>query len=162
MDLPKRKPTRLKEFDYSTPSWYFLTICTQGNKSILSRIVGEGLAPPESRLTPLGRILEEELLALPERYENLVIDTYVIMPNHIHLLLGLLEPEAGGASPSPTIPDIVRVLKSMTTRRAKLGSGIFQRSYHDHIVRGEKDYKKIQEYIENNPGRWIDDRYFSQ
>ena len=163
MNLPKRKQIRLREYDYSTPGAYFVTICTHEKRCILSEItVGEGLAPPELTLSPIGHCVGEQILDLPRRYPTVHIDKYVIMPNHIHLLL-LLSAVSGGASPSPTLFDAVRVLKSQSARlsRASLGGqALWQRSYHEHVIRGESDYRQILEYIENNPAKWAEDRYF--
>ena len=97
LQLPQRKATRLKGYDYSSPGVYFITICTQNRKCMLSDlVVGEGLAPPETRLSEIGRIAEEQILALEERFPPVSIDRYVVMPNHIHILL-LLREQAGGA-----------------------------------------------------------------
>ena len=116
MDLPNRKRTRLKGYDYSLPGAYFVTICTKDKKCILSHItVGQGLAPAENRLTMYGLIAKEQIELLENRYEGIKIDRYVIMPNHIHILLSVNSPTAG-ASPCPTISDVICAFKSMTTR----------------------------------------------
>ncbi len=163
MDFPNRRHIRLQDYDYSSPGAYFVTICTQARRCILSQIaVGEGLAPPETRLTAIGKCVEEQLLDLPRRFSSVGIDKYVIMPNHIHLIVSIQE-AAGGASPSPTLFDVVRVLKSMTTRlsRAYLGDDLlWQRSYHEHVIRGEADYREIWSYIDTNPAKWAEDRYY--
>ena len=103
--LPQRKPTRLSDFDYSTEGAYFVTICTQDRKQILSEIVkvGEGLAPPEylTILKPCGKIADEQIHLLEERYPNITVMNYVIMPDHIHMII-FIRKTAGGASPSPT------------------------------------------------------------
>ena len=165
MELPKRKVTRLKEWDYSTPGAYFLTICTAEKRCILSRIpiVGEGLAPPAVELSEIGKIVEEQILDLPRRFPSVSLDKYVIMPNHVHLLISLTGGEAsGGASPSPTAVDVVRAMKSISARQCRARFGIYplwQRSFHDHVIRGEKDYLEIWQYIDNNPARWAEDCY---
>ena len=115
--LPKRKPPRLDHYDYRTTGAYFITICTQNRRCLLSRIVGRGLAPAEIRYTAYGRIAQEQLLLLEQRYPSLKIDQYVIMPNHIHVIL-LLE-ETAGDGQRPTIMDIVCAYKSLTTRQCK-------------------------------------------
>ena len=103
MDYPKRKNPRLAAFDYSAPNVYFLTLCTRGRNRCLSRIVGRGLDPavprPGSRdpsavgyaleLTPFGRIAEQDLLDLPRHFDGVTVLQYVIMPDHIHILLQL-------------------------------------------------------------------------
>lgn len=167
MEYPKRKPNRLKEYDYGAGA-YFITICTHGRKCILSDIiVGEGLAPPVVRLTQYGAIAEEQLLALERRYPTVQIDQYVIMPNHIHAILQIREQtgEAGGASPSPTLVDAVGAFKSLTTRlcnRIQPIPKLFQRSFHDHVIRNETDYKEIRAYIENNPAKWAEDTLYTK
>ena len=174
-DMPKRKPTRLKNFDYSSVGAYFITICTQDRKRILSEIVrpyfmdanemvddnavGEGLAPPEVRLTQIGKIAEEQLLLLENRYQNVTIEDYVIMPDHIHIIMFLRG--TGGASPSPTAHDIVCTFKSLTSRLCKQRHGIermFQRSCAEHIIRDQKDYEIRRKYICENPIRWYYER----
>ena len=159
MELPKRKPTRLKNYNYGEKGAYFVTICTQNKRCILSNIVGEGLAPPEIRLTAYGRVADQQIHQIASRYPRITVDHYVVMPNHIHMLL-LVSGETGGSRPSPTVIDAVRVFKSMTTRLCGCGPGLFQRSFHDHVIRGDADYREIRDYIENNPLNWSNDRFY--
>ena len=161
-ELPKRKSPRLKEYDYSTPGAYFITICTAGRKCILSDItVGEGLAPPETKLSAIGQIVAEQILDLSRRYPSVSVDKYVIMPNHVHLLISLAAGEiSGGASPSPTVMDIVRAMKSISARQCSMFFRIkplWQRSFHEHVIRNERDYLEIWQYIDNNPAHWAED-----
>ena len=81
------------------------------------------------------------------------------MPNHVHLLLTLTECGSGGASPSPTITDMVGTLKSQTSRLSGMAP-LWQRSYYDHVIRNEEDYRQIAEYIETNPAKWSDDEFY--
>lgn len=158
MEFPKRKKTRLPEFDYSSNGAYFVTICTQDRRCILSDVdVGEGLAPPAVCLTAIGQCVEEEIHAVTKRYENVQIDNYVIMPNHVHLIVSISE-RTGGASPSPTLADIIRVIKSVSSHRCPELK--WQRSYYEHIIRSERDYLEIWNYIDGNPGKWADDKYY--
>ncbi|MBQ2000848.1 MAG: hypothetical protein II241_03615 [Clostridia bacterium] len=130
-ELPKRKHPRLENYDYSSAGAYFVTICTQNRRCVLSRIVGRGLAPAITsgiEYTLFGKIAEEQLLLLEKRYPCLTVEQYSIMPNHIHAILILANEAAGasprptrmneaaGASPRPTIMDIVCAHKSLTTR----------------------------------------------
>lgn len=161
MELPKRKPNRLKDYDYSSAGAYFVTICTQGRRCILSDIVGEGLAPPVVRLTRYGGLADEQVRQIEVKYPSVRIDRYVIMPNRIHMLLSIRN-EAGGASPSPTLMDVVRGFKSQTTRLCGCGEKLFQRSFYDHVVRNEADYLDIWNYIETNPVKWKDDRFYTK
>ena len=90
MNLPKRKPTRLIGYDYSTSGAYFITICVKDKKQLLSKIiVGQGLAPAENQLTQYGNVAKEQIELLENRYNRIKIDKYVIMPNHIHLIISL-------------------------------------------------------------------------
>lgn len=114
MNLPKRKPTRLANFDYSTNGAYFITICTYNRKRFFGNIVGQGLAPAENRLSIYGQIAEEQLLLLENRYQNIKIYKYVIMPNHIHIIISINN--TAGASPCPTISNIICTYKSLTSR----------------------------------------------
>ena len=160
--LPQRKHSRLKQYDYSTPGAYFITICTQNRRCLLSHIVGRGLAPAEIQYTAYGEIAKIQLLLLEERYANLKIDQYVIMPNHIHAILILNE--TAGASSRPTITDIVCAYKSLTTRECKKAYPIeklFQTSFYEHVIRGQEDYDEIAQYIANNPKQWELDKLYS-
>jgi REP element-mobilizing transposase RayT len=114
--------------------------------------------------TSLGKIAETQLLSLRERYPYVTIDCYVIMPNHIHAIL-ILDHEAAGASPRPTVMDIICAYKSLTTRECRKSgfSGIlFQTSFYEHIIRGREDYEETVKYICENPGRWYDDELYTQ
>lgn len=159
-----RKATRLPDFDYGTPGAYFITICTLDRKCILSKIsVGEGLDPPKNVLTVCGKAVDLQIKAITQRYPNLSVDKYVIMPNHVHLLLSL-HPAAGGASPSPTIIDVIRVIKSLSAKECKKQGtdGLWQRSFYDHVIRNEKDYLEIWNYIDTNPIKWQRDRLYRE
>ena len=163
MERPERKRTRLKEYDYSQNGHYFITICSHSRKNIFGRIVGQGLAPAEMQLSPYGKIASEELRNLEKRYPFFKIDKYVIMPNHIHAI-AVIE-NAAGASPCPTLSDIVCTFKSLTTRKCHLNNPnqkIWQTSFHDHIIRGEKDYLEIWEYIDTNPAKWKEDCFYQE
>ena len=158
MELPKRKPTRLKGYDYSTPGAYFVTICTHSRQSILSNvIVGEGLcALPQNILTPIGIEIEKSIQYINDNYIGISIDKYVIMPNHIHLIVSS---DNSGGDGTPPLQNIIGQLKSYTTN--KYGNTLWQRSYHDHIIRGDKDYQKIWEYIDTNVIRWEKDCFYN-
>ena len=99
--LPRRKHPRLDNYDYSAAGAYYVTICTHNKRCLLSNIVGRGIGPAEVQYTAYGKIAEEQLFLLEKRYPSLIIDQYVVMPNHIHAI-PFLE-EAAGASPRPTM-----------------------------------------------------------
>lgn len=162
-NLPKRKPNRLKHWDYNTNGGYFITICVEHRKQILSRIcVGDGSPVPQ--LTDIGHIVEDYIKNLNSKYPCLTVSEYVVMPNHIHLLL-FIENDGTG-NPSPTVGNIIGWLKYNTTKSVNekyntAGRKLWQRSYYDHIIRDERDYVKKRNYILTNPSKWADDEYYS-
>ena len=166
-ELPKRRHPRLKKFDYSTTGAYFITICTHDRRCMLSHIVGRGLAPAETKgieYTLFGEIAEKQLFLLEDRFPYLAVDKYVIMPNHIHAIM-ILNGEAAGASPRPTVTDIVCAYKSLTTRECKkngFDGKLFQTSFYEHIIRGRDDYEEIVKYIYENPTRWHYDELYTE
>lgn len=151
MELPKRKPTRLKDYDYSTPGAYFVTLCIKDRKSILSDItVGANIVrPKEIHLTRYGKIAESAIKNIPNYYPIISVDNYVIMPDHIHLLLNIHSDIDGRPMVAPTIDRVIKQTKGYITKQ--IGFSIWQKSFNDHIIRGQEDYKNIWEYIENNP-----------
>ena len=162
-NLPIRKPTRLKNYDYSSAGAYFITICTHNRKNILSKIVGEGSPLPQ--LTTNGKLAEEYVLKINEKYPCVKIDKYVIMPNHMHLILRI--DNDGRGNPSPTVSNVVGWLKYSITKQINrnhdtAGNIIFQRSFHDHVIRDYDDYLKIWEYISTNPAKWQDDCFYTE
>ena len=183
MEFPKRKPTRLKKYDYSQNGYYFVTICTHNKKHIFGNIVGQGSipsqcegnvakrqretasvrgAPAEINLSECGKIAESEITNLENRYKHVKIDKYVIMPNHIHAII-IIDKYTAGASPCPTLSEVICSFKSITTRKChniNPDQKIWQTSFHDHIIRGEDDYFEIWEYIDGNPAKWTEDCYY--
>ena len=161
--MPQRKHPRLKTYDYSTNGAYFITICTHHRRCLLSRIVGHKYEPAEVQYSPYGKIAREQLFLLEERYPSMKVDQFVIMPNHIHAIF-ILE-ETAGASPRPTIQEIVCAYKSLTTKACKKVAPIekmFQTSFYDHVIRGREDYLEIAEYIVNNPKQWELDKLYAE
>ena len=156
MDLPKRKPTRLKDYDYLQNGAYFVTVCTHNKKCILSKIVREGLcALPQNTLTPIGIEVEKSIQYINDNYSGVEVTKYVIMPNHIHLIVVL---DNTGGRGDPPLQNVIGNLKSYTTN--KFDDCLWQRSFHDHIIRGEDDYRKIWEYIDTNVIRWEEDCFY--
>ncbi len=163
-NLPKRKPTRLKGYDYSTPGAYFVTICTQDRERLFEiENVGDDLCvvPPEQ-----NQIIHRWLKETENKFENIRIDKYVIMPNHIHIIVMITERHAGRS-----LHDVMRWFETRSTneyiRYVKKGvlkpfnNKLFQKSFHDHIIRDEKDYQKIWEYIDLNPIKWELDCFYN-
>ncbi|MBR6533078.1 MAG: transposase [Clostridia bacterium] len=164
MELPKRKSVRLKGFDYNSNGAYFITICTHKRKCILSNIVGDGVYDiPQIHLSEYGKILNKYIQIMNSKYENVSIDKYIIMPNHIHLIIKITRSSESGLSqaPNPTnsiIPKFISLFKRYCNR--EIGQNMFQRSFHDHIIRDEKDYLKIWNYIDTNPQKWKKDMFY--
>ena len=163
MELPKRKQVRLKDYDYSAPGAYFVTICTQDKTHLFEmENVGNDLCvvPP-----PQNQIIHKYLAEVENKFDNVKIDKYVIMPNHLHIIVVITERHAGRS-----LQDIMKWFKTMVTNEyialTKTGQcrafdkKLFQKSYHDHIIRGEKDYQKIWEYIDTNVIKWEDDCFY--
>ena len=195
--FPKRKPIRLKDYDYSQNGAYFITICTKNMACILSRInvghdahivpqnsdavghdahivpqnsdaVGHDahIVPqnpdtvghdahivPNPELTEYGKIVEKHISLIPG------IQQYVIMPNHIHLII-VKGYESGTmwASCPTSISNDIKSFKTMVTK--EIGKSIWQPRFYDHIIRDEYDYIKHLKYIEENPLKWVIDKYY--
>ena len=146
-----RKKIRLDNDLYSRDGAYFITICTKDRKKILSEIrrVGDDahIVP-----TPIGRLVEKHLQSIPG------MDKYVIMPNHIHMIIRIADGPMWASAPTQPIPSRVRSFKILVTKT--LGTSIFQRSYYDHIIRNQADYDDVYRYIEENPMRWEQDELY--
>ena len=160
MSLPKRKHPRLKTYDYSLPGYYYVTV--QGaDATICFSTVGRGLAPAAVRndLTPMGKIVEAQLLNLENRYHHVSVDRYIIMPTHLHAIIRLRE--TAGASPRPTLMDVIGAFKSLATRAcnqyfATPGKTVFQTSFFEEVLRNEYAYLEACRYIDENPAKWLE------
>ena len=161
MDKPQRKPNRLPDYDYSNNGMYFITICTQNKEHIFGKIVGASIArPPEIHLSAHGKIVKTAIENIHTHYPTVSVEKYVIMPNHIHLLL-LIDTfnESGRPMVAPTISTVIQQMKGYVSKQ--IGFSPWQKLFHDHIIRGEKDYEKIWEYINTNPQKWENDCFYS-
>jgi len=151
-----RQSIRLKNYDYSQSGAYFITICTHNRECILSDIV-DG----EIRLSRLGESVKMVWLDLTQHYRHVEIDEFVIMPNHIHIIIILHE---AGWKPAPTpnrhgVPEIVRGFKTFSARhinqtRNTLGIPVWQRNYYEHVIRNDDELNQTREYITQNPLQW--------
>lgn len=176
MAYPTRKPLRLNGYNYNTPGAYFVTICVQKRRCLFElEPVGNALCGvPSAQNQMIHKWIKET-----ENKFGILVDKYVIMPNHIHLLIRIQE--SGNDRLSQTERHTGRSLleeamcwfKTMTTNEYIKGvkAGIFpafekklwQKSYYDHIIRGDEDYKEAWTYIDNNPAKWQEDHlYMSQ
>ncbi|MBI3159704.1 MAG: transposase [Chloroflexi bacterium] len=170
-----RKSLRLNDFDYTSANAYFVTACAQGRAALFSRVV-DGLV----EVSAAGEIVQTVWEELPQYYPNIELDEFVVMPNHVHGILWIVEPKgsvandvgAQHAAPLRTMPKltpgslgaIVRSLKSACTKRINEMNGvtcvrIWQRSYYDHIIRNDDDLYNTRRYIRENPLKWELDEY---
>ena len=148
-DLPRRKKNRLDNYDYSQCGCYFITICADKRKKLFSRIVGgDDLGAPLSiELKPYGKIVERYINSIETAYETVTVENYIIMPDHIHLML-LIDCFGAPRSSPPTISSVISALKRFTNKECRCN--LWQRGFYDHIVRNKFDYEEIWNYIEYN------------
>ena len=157
-DVPARKKIRLDGYDYGSSGHYFTTICVKDRQKILGSIVGATVpGRPRVELSELGSYVDSAIAYYIEN-KMVVVDKYVIMPNHIHLII-VVQSETGDRGRSP-LQSIVRNLKSYVTKRA--GYSPWQKSFHDHIIRNEDEYLLIWQYIDENPQNWNEDCYYTE
>ena len=160
MDLPKRKHPRLKTYDYSLTGHYYITIHIEKNAPLLSYIERENfLGQASVQLTATGKILQEQLYLLEQRFPYVKIDKYVIMPTHIHAIVAFGK-ETTGDSLRPTLTDVVCAYKSLATREVNRtnqtpGRKLFQISFYETVLRNEKAYQECWQYIDENPIKWL-------
>ena len=158
MEYVKRTHPRLRGYDYSASGAYFVTICTHNRIPYLSRVYVGRADPgaPDLRLSPTGEYLKQLIEATPQHYPGVSIDNFIIMPNHFHVLLTFGDGAPGSAR--PTLSQIIKLWKRFTNKKA--GVQLWQSSFHDHIIRDERDYLQHWQYIDDNPAKWLDDPYF--
>lgn len=174
----RRKSIRLKNYDYSRPGAYYITICTQDKACLLGQVVNRKTVPSDA-----GKMVRQIWEEIPSRYPGVRLDAFVLMPNHIHGII-ILERKSslqdcnqrGAESGRPqgylaamSLSDIVRRFKTLTTRKyidgvKQLGwprfkEKFWQANYYEHVVRNEDSFNSIREYIANNPAQWELDEY---
>ena len=169
LEQKKRKNTRLTSYDYSSNGAYFLTICTKDRRDLLGRIIVGDAHPgvtnpvaPSVILSEIGDAAKTYIKNIGMVYDNATVHKYVIMPNHIHIILFVKNTQDAPAS-SPTksvVAKVVNAFKSLVSRQS--GESVWQRSYHDHIIRNEEDYLRIWQYMDENPAKWAEDRYYRE
>jgi REP element-mobilizing transposase RayT len=178
-----RRSIRLKGYDYATPGAYFVTMCAKDRACAFGAVVGN-----EMTLSDWGRLIAEEWAALPQRFAHIALDAFVVMPNHVHGIITIVDdgrtgaPRTGAVTappPPPTAPPfgtgavtaplpeplgkIIAYFKYQTTKhinetRATPGAPVWQRNYYEHIVRHDRELIAIRRYIHDNPRRWALDR----
>ena len=168
MQVHRRKIIRLQEYDYSSPCDYFVTICVHMRVYLLGEVIKEKM-----QLSHNGEIVQQYLEEIPNHFENVELDKFIIMPNHIHGIITLTEP-VGAIHESPlqmtqhqrrtmTLSKIIGRFKMRTAKEINLinetsGRPVWQRNYYEHIIRDEKDLENIRDYIIYNPLKWESDK----
>jgi putative transposase len=156
---------RLRDYDYRQPGSYFITICTHDRLALFGHV-----AESVMTLNPAGTMLHEVWSRIPGRYPTVVLDHFVVMPNHIHGII-CLEPDLSGNMDdrAPSLSDVVRWFKIQSTM--KYGDGVkiggwtqyrgrlWQPGFMDHIIRSENALGRLRGYIESNPALWEDDTF---
>ena len=154
-----RRSIRLRGYDYAQAGWYFVTVCTQGHICLFGDVM-DG----QMQLDEAGHMVQAAWDQLPDHCRRVQIDTHVVMPNHVHAVIVLLPMDGGRTS---SLADVVRRFKTFTTRRYIVGvkrygwpafaGRLWQRNYHEHIIRNERSLNKIRQYIADNPAQWPHD-----
>jgi putative transposase len=148
--LPNRRTARLNAFDYASCGAYFVTVCTYERACVLGSIVDQAVV-----LTEIGSMVDRCWRAIPTHFANIILDTHIVMPNHIH---GIILLKAQGA---PTLGEIVRAFKARATiearRHTEVRHPFWQRNYYEHVVRNDQDLNRIRQYIADNPKNWETD-----
>ena len=114
--------------------------------------------PPRISLTPLGRIVDATIRAIPDHYPGISVDQYIIMPDHVHLILALRHIGPDGrqiAAPTP-LSNVIQQMKRITSMQA--GISLWQKGFYDHVIRNDEDLANVRQYIRNNPLKWIQDK----
>ena len=165
-----RKSIRLKNYDYSQRGLYFVTTCVQNRKYLFGEIVDTVMS-----LNDAGQMIQSQWQALPQRFQQINLKEFIVMPNHFH---GIIEIAIGtplvvarstdSQEVSPTVGDIVGAFKSISTHKyisgvktknwQRFDKRLWQRNYWEHIVRNESEYHLIAEYIDNNSIMWNKDK----
>ena len=143
---PQRKNPRLREYDYASPGMYFVTICTHRRSMLFGSIIDGVIIP-----TRFGEYASEAIASIPVHFPSAQPDHYVVMPNHVHMIIRIGEQ----SDTAYTLGQIIGGFKSTVTRVCK--TPIWQRGYHEHVIRNNKDLEEIRTYIHNNPANWAQD-----
>jgi putative transposase len=178
-----RRSIRLKGYDYSKEGMYFITICAQNRENLFGEIVNDKMI-----LNIAGKMVERWYLELKNKYSNLQCGVNATMPNHFHCIMEIVgadlcvcpdinqchvvqdvHTEIEGRHAGLPLPQIIQWFKTMTTNEyikmvkqnilPPFDKRIWQRNYHEHIIRDEDEYYRIIEYIQNNPMLWENDCY---
>ena len=162
MEKLNRKTVRLRDYDYNTPGFYFITLCTHNKEKLLCEITDESnWNTVQIHYTPYGQIAIKQLQDMREFYNDIYLEKYVVMPNHIHLLLQVKNMgNTPNSMQNSRLSQFVGTFKRFCNRQ--YGRNIWQSRSYDHVIRGDEDYRTIWEYIDNNARKWKDDQFWSE
>lgn len=150
-EYPARRKIRIDGYDYASTGAYFITVCTANREKLFWNDVGaDTIRPIQVSLSALGNFTEQAILQISEHYRNISVDNYCIMPDHVHLLLRVGSTTGGAVV---EISTVIGSLKRWVSRQA--GKSIWQKSYFDHVIRGQRDYNETWQYIEENPLKYL-------
>ena len=159
MEFPSRKHPRLKGYDYAQNGAYYITICVKGRHCLL------GWMDDARNMCPsgYGEIAKRVILGIEEHYRFVRVVNYVVMPNHVHLLIQkeippqiVLQESDDTGKKSASIETIVKAFKRLTTK--EIGYSIWQTSFFEHVIRNTADIQRVSDYIDANPRRWRTDK----
>ena len=150
----------MKSYDYSSAGYYFVTICVKdGHEMLWSKPVGANCVRPgiHPRLSEYGNIVEKEISVLSKTYDAVKVVKHVVMPNHVRMIVVI--GDSGRTQFAPTISRAIKQFKGSVTNQ--IGFSLWQKSYHDHIIRSAAQYRRIWQYIDTNPATWPQDCYYT-
>ena len=163
-ELAYRKSIRLKHYDYSQAGFYFVTICVQHRLQLFGEV-----RHAQMILNPAGLMVKTVWDEMSAYYQGIATHGFVVMPNHVH---GIVQILTLGGEVTFSLADIVHRFKSLTTTRyikgvnangwPRFNKRLWQRNYHEHVIRDQKGYNQLSEYIQFNPLRWQEDKYFGR
>ena len=156
MTLPVRKRLRIQNYDYSSEGYYFVTICTKDKKKYFGDIIDT--QSNTVQYTSIGRVAESHIKQIEAHFSGVSVDKYIVMPNHVHMIIVIGCKNNAQNNNFPTLSTIIGLYKSGVSR--ELGQSVWQRFYHDHVIRNETAYRRIWEYIDTNPIAWEKDVFF--
>lgn len=152
-----RKNIRLPGYDYSQIGAYFTTICTNNKENILWEDTDWRPTQPNDspHLSKLGWLVDTAVQNISMHYDNVSVQKYAILPNHVHLIL-VISIENENPGPTPSVSTIIKQLKGYVTKTC--GHQIWQKSFYDRIIRDDHEYQNIWAYIDSNPINWETDK----
>ena len=160
--MNSRKNNRLEFYDYSQNGAYFVTICAKDKQKIFwnNQQCSVGAVSGRPQDNHLGLIVKIGIEKIPLYYQNITVDKYVIMPNHVHLIIRIDNNDINGRPmTAPTLSQIVNQFKGYCSKQ--IGHPVWQKSFHDHIIRNQADYNRIWEYVDTNAIKWESDCYYN-